>query len=232
MGYPQPHLYDAIYAYKDYDGESAKIAALIRERCPGARTLLDVACGTGKHLECLQAEFEVEGVDLDEDLLAIARDRLGTVPLHAGDMRSFDLGRRFDAVTCLFSAIGHALDATELDAAVAAMAAHLRPGGVLIVEPWLEPDAWIPGRLHLLTVDEPDLKIARVTIPARRGAVSILAFHFLVASPAGVATYAEQLEHGLFTAEQMLAAFERAGLEVEHDPDGLIGRGLFIGRVP
>jgi len=135
-------------------------------------------------------------------------------------------------VTCLFSAIGHALDVTELDAAIATMAAHLETGGVLVVEPWLEPDAWIPGKLHLLTVDEPDLKIARVTVPGRRGTISILDFHFLVASPDGVSTHAERLEHGLFTSNEMRAAFERAGLEVEHDPYGLIGRGLFIGRVP
>ena len=60
---------------------------LIRERNPSARTLLDVACGTGKHLEVLQHEFEVEGLDLDGDLLAIARERLGpAVPLYQGDM--------------------------------------------------------------------------------------------------------------------------------------------------
>ena len=131
--------------YKDYAGEAARLTELIRARNPSARTLLDVACGTGKHLEALRSEFEVEGVDIDEGLLAIARGRLGSVPLHTADMRDFDLGRRFDAVTCLFSAIGHVADGDELDAAVASMARHLEPGGVLIVEPWLEPDVWEIG---------------------------------------------------------------------------------------
>jgi len=36
----------------------------------------------------------------------------------------------------------------------------------------------------------------------------------------------------LFSAAESRRAFERAGLEVEHDPEGLIGRGLFIGRSP
>ena len=88
MAYPLPHLYDALYAFKDYAGEAARLTELIRERNPSARTLLDVACGTGKHLEVLRSEFEVEGVDIDDDLLAIARGRLGSVPLYTGDMRT------------------------------------------------------------------------------------------------------------------------------------------------
>jgi SAM-dependent methyltransferase len=232
MSYALPRLYDALYAYKDYAGEAVQLSRLIRERSPGARTLLDVACGTGKHLELLHADFEVEGVDLDEGLLAVARERLGPVPLHLGDMRTLDLGRRFDAVTCLFSAIGHLADVGELDRAIAAMASHLEPGGVLIVEPWLEPDAWAAGRLHLLTVDEPELKIARVTVPSRRDATAIVDFHYLVATPEGVERHEERMELELFTVAEQLQAFERAGLEVEHDPEGLIGRGLFIGRRP
>ena len=44
------HLYDAIYSFKDYAGEAETLRALVEERAPGARSLLDVACGTGKHL--------------------------------------------------------------------------------------------------------------------------------------------------------------------------------------
>jgi ubiquinone/menaquinone biosynthesis C-methylase UbiE len=59
------HLYDAIYAFKDYAAEAARLHELIEERVPGPRTLLDIACGTGKHLAELRAWYEVEGVDLD-----------------------------------------------------------------------------------------------------------------------------------------------------------------------
>ena len=88
------HVYDAVYSFKDYAAESARIQALIEERSPGAATLLDVACGTGKHLEQLRAWYEVSGLDLDPQLLEIAQDRLGVVELHQRDMTSFSLGRR------------------------------------------------------------------------------------------------------------------------------------------
>jgi SAM-dependent methyltransferase len=230
MAYALPELYDHLYAYKDYAGESARVTSIVRARNPAARTLLDVACGTGRHLEHLREAFDVEGVDLDEGLLALARARLPSTRLEVGDMRTLDLGRRFDAVTCLFSAVGHLADTSELAAAIAAMAAHLNPNGVLVVEPWIEPDQWISGKPALLTVDEPDLKIARVTLTGRRGNTSILDFHYLVATPDGIETHAERMELGLFTADDMGRSFEQAGLCVEHDPEGLIGRGLFVGR--
>jgi SAM-dependent methyltransferase len=227
------HLYDRLYSFKDYPAEARRLTELIEERRPGAHSLLDVACGTGKHLVELRERFpDAEGLDLDEGLLAVARERLPELAFHRGDMTSFDLGRRFDAVTCLFSAIGYAVNEERLRAAIAAMASHLEPGGVLFVEPWLEPEVWMPGHLHLLTVDDPDVKIARATIAGLEGTVSIMDFHYLVATNDGVEHFTEHHEAGLFTRVQMTDAFEAAGLSVEHDEEGLIGRGLYIATRP
>ena len=224
------HIYDAVYSFKDYAAESARIHTLIEERSPGASTLLDVACGTGKHLEQLRTWYEVSGLDLDPVLLEIAKDRLGDVELHRGDMTAFSLDRRFDVVTCLFSSIGYVATIERLGGAIAAMAAHLDPGGVLIVEPWLTPDAWVVDRPHLLSVDEPDLKIARMTISGREGRLAIMNFEYLIGTPAGIETFSERHAAALFTDEEYRQAFAAAGLAVEHDPDGLIGRGLYIAR--
>jgi SAM-dependent methyltransferase len=225
-------LYDAVYSFKDYAQEAERVHELIEERRPGARTLLDVACGTGKHLEQLRRWYEVTGVDLDPGLLAVARERLPDVALHEGDMRSFDLGRRFDAVTCLFSSIGYTGDEEGLRAAIAALAAHLEPGGVLVVEPWLEPDDWIVNRPHVLTVDEPELKVSRMNVSTREGRLAIMHFHYLVGTPDGVQRFEERHEAALFTDEEYRTAFRAAGLTVEHDPEGLIGRGLYIAIAP
>ena len=226
-------LYDLVYGFKDYAGEARRVDELIRERRPEARSLLDVACGTGKHLALLADRYpDVAGLDLDEGLLAVARERLPNIPLHHADMTSFDLGRCFDVVTCLFSAIGYAGTEEKLRAAIGAMARHLEPGGVLIVEPWLEPRDWKPGHLHLLTVDEPDVKIARATVAGLEETTSIMDFHYLVLTRAGAQRFSEHHEAALFTRDQYTAAFETAGLAVERDEEGLIGRGLYLGAAP
>jgi SAM-dependent methyltransferase len=225
--------YDALYSWKDYAGETSKLVTLIRERNPQARTLLDVACGTGKHLELLREEFEVEGLDLDEQLLAIAGERLPGVPLHHGDMLGFDLGKRFDVVTCLFSAIAYARTTDNLSRAIRAMSDHLAPGGILVVEPFFSPEQWEPGHPWALFVDEPELKIARMDVAQPpTGRIARIEFHYLVGTPDGVDYFTEPHEIALFTNDEYLEAFRNAGLEPEHDPEGLMGRGLYVAAKP
>lgn len=223
-------LYDLIYGWKDYVAESARLRELVAARNPGAKTLLDVACGTGRHLEHLRRWYEVEGLDAGAGLLDIARGRLPGVPLHEGDMRDFDLQRTFDAVTCLFGSIAYLPTTADLSAAVANMARHLAPGGVLIVEPFLTPDRF--DRRHLARAIEgegADLRVVRMNGHRFEGDRAVLEMHFLVARPGTVEHFHEDHTVSLFTDDQCRAAFEGAGLIVEHDQEGLIGRGLWIG---
>ena len=221
--------YDAIYSFKDYAVEVDAVSSRIRALKPDAAALLDVACGTGAHLVHFAREFRVEGIDVSEEQLAVARTRLPGVELHQGDMTTFDLGRTFDAVTCMFSSIGYVGTLDGLDAAVGRMAAHLAPGGVLVVEPWLLPDGFQDGHLSTLFVDEPDIAVARMSISHKEGRRSWFDMEHLVGSADGVEHFVEHHELGLFTVEEQLAAFERAGLSVEHDPEGPMGRGLYVG---
>jgi SAM-dependent methyltransferase len=226
-------FYDAIYAFKDYAGEAERIDREIQARKPGAGTLLDVACGTGAHLAHLAGRYAAEGVDLSEDQLEIARSRLPGVPLHVADMVELDLGRCFDAIVCLFSAIGYVGTVERLNRAIAAMARHLERGGVLIVEPWLRPDVWQEGHLSSLFVDEDDIKIARLAISRTENGMSVMDMEHLVATVEdGVQHFVEHHDLGLFTVEQHLDAFAAAGIDVEYDPEGLIGRGLYLGVAP
>ena len=224
--------YDALYSWKDYEAETARLLEIIRDRVPGADSLLDVACGTGKHLEQLSRHLEAEGIDLDENLLAIARERLPRSQFHHGDMRSFDLGKRFDVVTCLFSSIGYMPTIEDYRSALTAMARHLTPAGILIVEPWFDPREWEPGVPFALFVDEPDLKIARMNVSCPVGPRWSIEFHYTVATAEGVTDFVELHEGGFFTVEEQLDAFRAAGLVVEHDPEGLMGRGLFLAQHP
>ncbi len=231
--YPKTNLYyDAIYSWKDYAGDAARLCLIITEKArteKPAATLLDVACGTGMHLSYLQGHFEVEGLDFDEGMLDLARERLPGVPLHRASMNNFDLGKRFDVVTCLFSAIGAMTSPEELEQAICCMARHTNPGGLIMIEPWLPPDVFETGRLNALFVDQPDLKLVRMSISAREGDVALFDFHYLIGTPEGISTTTELLRLGLFTPEQYMAAFTACGLQVEHDKQGLLERGMYTG---
>lgn len=202
-------LYDAIYAWKDYRAKVDKLLSIIRDRAPAARTLLDVACGTGKHLELLREHYEVEGVDVDPEMIAIAGERLGEgVPLHVADMTGLALGRTFDVVTCLFSSIAYVQTDDGLRQAAASMARHTAPGGLVIIEPWFTPDAWEERHVTANVVDEPDLKIARMAASPPLTDPLTLTFHYLVATPNGVEHFTEDHVVGMFTHEAYVAALE------------------------
>jgi SAM-dependent methyltransferase len=225
-------LYDAIYAFKDYPAEATRLHELIQVRRPGARTLLDVACGTGKHLEELRRHYDVSGADSSTPMLEIARERLPGVKLHRTGMESLDLGTTFDVVTCLFSAIGHMRTISALENAIEHMAAHVAPGGVLIVEPWIAPEDYREGTVHNLSAEAPGMKIARMNVSAREGDLAVLDFHFLIGTAGGIEYLTDRHELGLFDPTAYEAAFRRADLSVERDSEGLMGRGLFIGTRP
>jgi hypothetical protein len=144
-------------------------------------------------------------------------------------MVSFDLGDHFDVVTCLFSAIGYVRTVPHLRRAIASMAAHLTDRGVLVVEPWFQPEDWHRGHLGVLVVDEPDRKAARLSRSARRGDMAIMDFDYAVVDRSGARHLTERHELRLFRWDEYRDAFARAGLEMEIDDYGLFGRGLLIG---
>ena len=224
-------FYDDMFAFKDYAGEADYLVDVIRRRHPSARSLLDVACGTGRHLEHLRREFEVEGLDVNPRFLGIAQHRLPGISLHQEDMTEFDLGRTFDVVTALFGSITFARTVAAMERSIEALSRHIAPGGLLLVEPLWEPDAHREGELKLNVVDKPDLKIAWMYTNEQVGDLAHWENHFLVGTPDGVDAFVEVHEAGLYTDAHYRHAFASAGLAiVERDPKGPWGRGLYIAR--
>ncbi len=226
--------YDAIYeTMKDYSKESRRLRKLIkRHKKSKGNALLDVACGTGQHLPFLRKFFKVEGLDADAKMLAIARKRNPRIIFHRANMANFDLSDKFDVITCLFSSIGYVKTPPRLRSAIRSMVKHLKPGGVLIVEPWLTPQAFKRGLVGAVFVNQPKLKIARINIVKLQGRVSTMTFHYLIGTPKGIRYFTEPHKLGLFTRDESLAAFRDCGLKVVYYSKGFMGRGLYVGVTP
>ena len=224
-------LYDVLYGFKDYAAEAAKLRAVIAAVRPGARTILDVACGTGEHAKHLASDFAVDGIDIEPALVERARSK-SAGRFEVADMRAFSLGTTYDVVQCMFSSIGYLIEPADIVAALRCFRAHLAPGGVVLVEPWFTPDVWKTGIVHMLVVDQPELKICRMNTSAREGDVSILHFHYLIGTPAGVRHAEEEHRLALVSTDRMLGYLADAGLAAHFEPEGPAGRGLFVARMP
>lgn len=233
---PLARFYDRIYAGKDYAGEAAEIRRrALRTVGPGPRTLLDVACGSGRHLELLRRRFTVRGVDASAPMLREARRRLGPkVPLHRADMRTYRARPPVDVLVCLFSAIGYLPTPRDRRLAFRSFFESLRPGGVAFIEGWLTPQAFLGRSIHLQTYDGTEAKIARLSRSLRRGGFSHIEMDYLVLEPGRPARrYHEVHRQPLVAPRQMLAELRSAGFDATVDLSGRWAqRGLYTARRP
>ncbi|MFQ5718194.1 MAG: class I SAM-dependent DNA methyltransferase [Acidobacteriota bacterium] len=228
-------FYDAVYAAraKSYEEEAARLCAFIdRHRGSPARTLLDVACGTGEHLRFLATRFAVTGADLSPFMLEVARKKLPAVTFHQADMCALDLGCRFDVVTCLFSAVGYLEGAGRLRDAIHRMAAHLEPGGVVLIEPSLLPEQVRPAATSTLETRVDGLRVKRTTSAAREPGMLHVTFDYVVGEGAARQQFVEHHPMRLYDRGTYLEAITGAGLAPFADPEGISGIGLFGGVKP
>lgn len=227
-------LYDLVYRqFKDYEEESRRISDLLGRVHPEATTVLDVACGTGEHARILAREhgYRVDGLDLEPEFVRLAQEKHPDGRFVCGDMSGFDLGKRYDAVLCLFSSIGYVRTLENVERTLRRFREHLAAGGVVVVEPWIEPDAWQSGSVFMHTAEDEDVTVCRMSHSTRRGSISVLEFHYLIGRGEGIEHATEIHELGLFTREELERCFAAAGFtDVEYDAEGLTGRGMFTAQ--
>jgi SAM-dependent methyltransferase len=223
--------YDLIYQWKDYRGEVEKLRDLFARYVPGARSILDVACGTAEHLRFL-SEYQTVGLDIDSAFIRLAKKKFPQADFHVGYMRRFELGAKFDVVLCLFSSIGYLLDDESIRSALACFKNHLEPSGAMFIEPWIEPNAWLSGEpAQLIAAEDGERKVCRIMSSERAGDRSFLDAYYLFVNGADVRYATERHELRLLDREQWCNFFRNAGLQVEYLAEGLMSRGLYVARL-
>jgi SAM-dependent methyltransferase len=134
--------YDVYYREKDYATEVAFVLELARRHGLEPRSVLDMGCGTGRHMEeFLRAGLRADGFDLSPVMLERARQRLKDYDcqLSVGNLTSFSNGRTYDLAVSMFAVMGYLTDNDSLRAGFATARRHLRPGGLLIFDGWFGP---------------------------------------------------------------------------------------------
>ena len=129
--YDNPALYDALFPIS-----AACVELYVDLARHHGGDVLELACGTGQLLVPLAATGRpTVGLDSAAPMLEAARDRLAaagaSAELVAGDMRSFQLPRRFAVIVVARNSLLHLESAEELIAALRTARTHLAPGGVV-----------------------------------------------------------------------------------------------------
>lgn len=103
--------------------------------------VLDVACGTGDMVvELLKYGCTVTGVDLSEEMMAIARQKAPAATFMLADAEHLPFpDEAFDAVTCAFGVRNF----VHLEQGLSEMLRVLKPGGTMVILELATPDsAW------------------------------------------------------------------------------------------
>jgi SAM-dependent methyltransferase len=224
--------YDLIYHWKDYEKEANSIKELIKKyKKSGGNLLLDVGCGTGKHLEQFKDGFSCTGIDINNEMVEVAKKNVKDVIFYQGNMIDFNLKIEYDVILCLFSAIGYVKTYPNLEKTIMNFSNHLKKGGVFVIEPWFTKSIYWVGEPGMTTYDGKDVKIARVNTTRIEGDLAIMEMHYLIAERnADVMHYVDTHELGLFEIDKTLEFMVRAGLQSDYLENGLMkDRGLYIG---
>jgi cyclopropane fatty-acyl-phospholipid synthase-like methyltransferase len=118
-----------------------------QSRAAGARSILELGCGTGRvTLPLAAAGFDVVAVDCSAPMLreldgkAAAANLSARIRTVAMDMGRWNLATQFDAILCPFSAFTYLVDDEDRSRMLAGVRACLAPGGVLLM------DTFVPDR--------------------------------------------------------------------------------------
>ena len=140
-------FYDQVMG--DRSAAANYIGSLIECYHSGAKTLLEIACGTGGILGRLSESYDVTGLDRSQPMIAIARKRLPYIRIFRQDITTFHLDRGFDAIVCAFDSINHLPRFSDWRKTFRGVARHLNAGGVFVF------DVNTTGKLQRLVDGQP-----------------------------------------------------------------------------
>ena len=124
--------WEVLVSEEEYPDETNFVRKMIKEhKKTSGGEILDVGCGAGHHDLFLKSDYDMVGVDASEKMLELARKRNPGLAYHLGDVRSFQLNRKFDVVMAM-DMIQYNLTYSDLEKALRNLSAHLKPGGLLL----------------------------------------------------------------------------------------------------
>lgn len=234
-------VWELVSSREEYASLAEYVITQIRDHESGpTKSLLHLGCGSGNMDYHLKQHFTVTGVDLSPDMLSSARKKNPECEYHAGDMRSFNSDKRFDAVI-IPDSIDYLRSPSEMLQLFSNARKLLKPGGLLLAIVAYDPEKFPQNRT---TVDKASQKGIEITfiennyVPDPDEPSFEATFICLIRDQRRLKTMIDVHTLGLFSKDTWFKELERAGFEGVLFQDGLLeivvqeGAFLLIGKTP
>ena len=221
--------YDLLYQDKDYPGEALFVARLLNryvDKAVGDTTVLDLACGTGRHAqELARMGYCIEGSDLSADMVMIARERAKEagfpIKFHNESFQRCDrIGGQYDAVIAMFSAVDYLTDHVDFVRTLENIRGLLCEGGVFIFDFWNGNAVlkdYSPVRVRRVADGERALIRITNTSLDLISQIATLSFDFLLLRAGSIVReFSEVHPIRYFFPQEMMDLLATSGFEVIH----------------
>lgn len=132
-------VYDKMQYDVKYSFWSDQINLKLQQYLPQTHKVLELACGTGslsRHL--YQKGYVMEGVDISEDMLTIAKERAleahMNIPFFCQDITELDLNRQYDSAVLMCDGLNYVLELDLVTEVLKRVKQHLTPSGLFIFD--------------------------------------------------------------------------------------------------
>jgi Predicted methyltransferase (contains TPR repeat) len=110
------------------------VSSTIKKYHPKAKSILELAVGTGSILHPLSKNYKVSGLDLSQSMLKIAKRKIPKAKLYHQNMVDFKINEKFDVILCLFDSINHVLKFSDWEKIFKNVCRHLNKNGIFIFD--------------------------------------------------------------------------------------------------
>lgn len=134
--------YDAIFAKKDYTGETELVLHLCQKFDIGIpQYILEVGCGTGNHtIDIAKKVKRVTAIDIDPHMIRKAKEK--THAIRAKNIKLIHTSienlkeKKFDLAIALFNVVTYIQNTPDLYSFMRGVAKHIKPGGIFVFDCW------------------------------------------------------------------------------------------------
>jgi len=208
--------YDMMYVNEEsYQSEVDKVVSLVKQyKKSQGNMLLDIACGTGAQAVYLQNHFIVTGIDLNSEMLEVAKGKVKNATFINADMCNFNLANQYDVIVNLYGSIGQVETLEQMQRAVSCSYNHLKQGGIFILTPWSTKESFNEALVCRTKTIELSGFCRMETVKRVSDDKIKIEYHHLISDNFEVTYYQHANFITLFSEHEYESSIQKAGFEI------------------